>query len=258
MLNIKSSMMRKFPMLLGILCLATNAFSQEKVDDTKWYTSKNSKGYISVQNIDGSKSNSLYTTVKANFDTDVLDFSLRTICDNNKMVASSQIIFDGTIDSSIKPVHFTGSRIKIDNKGNSYWHFDGDFVDEVEKDPDFQRYTYAKYNATLKMPERTIPSFNIWAIVPQLAFDREGTFIFNSLDETKLHVRKNQTVNYLGTANITRDGKTMPTHKFVHQGKNMQPAYYWVSEDRVLVQVLLDNKYNFTLTTKEAALQNNQ
>ena len=84
----------------------------------------------------------------------------------------------------------------------------------------------------------------------------KGTFIFNSLDETKLYVKKNQTVNYLGKTKITIDGKTLQVHKFVLQGKKILPQYYWVNNDRELVMVLLDNKFRFILSSKENALQN--
>jgi hypothetical protein len=124
----------------------------------------------------------------------------------------------------------------------------------METDPDIQRFSYAKYNATLRIPERTIPSFNIWAIVPNLPFDRKGTFKFNALDETKLYVKKNQTINYLGKYKTTIHGNTLALHKFVHQGKGMLPIYYWVNDNRELVQVQLDNLYTFTLTTKKEAL----
>ena len=251
-------MVKKISLLLCVFFIATSLFSQEKTEKTFWYTSADAKGYISIQKIDSLHDNGLSTilktTVKATFDDEVLNFSLSTTNDTHKMVAPLKIFFDGTIDSNIKPVHFTGTRIKKDKKNISYWHFNGDFVDEMETDPDFQRFSYAKYNATLKIPSRTIPSFNLWAIIPNLPFDRKGTFRFNSLDETKLYVKKNQTVNYLGKLKAVINGKNMVLHKFVHQGKDMLPAYYWVNNDRELVQILLDNQFTFTLNTKKAAL----
>jgi len=251
-------MVRKISLMLCAFLLTVNLFSQEKTEKTHWYTSADAKGYISIQKIDSLHANGistiLKTTVKATFDDEVLNFSLSTINDTHKMVSPLKILFDGTIDSNIKPVHFTGTQIKKGKKNISYWHFDGDFVDEMETDPDFQRFAYAKYNATLKMPSRTIPSFNLWAIIPNLPFDRKGTFRFNTLDETKLYVRKNQTVNYLGKLKADINGENMVLHKFVHQGKGMLPVYYWVNNDRELVQVLLDNQFTFTLNTKKAAL----
>ncbi len=250
-------MAKKIPLLLSTFFLTILSFSQEKTK-TYWYTSNDAKGYITIQKIDSVHktgiSTILKTTVKATFDNEVLDFSLTTINDTHKMVSPVKIVFDGTIDATIKPVHFTGKRIKKDAKSISFWNFNGDFVDEMETDPDIQRFSYAKYNATLRIPERTIPSFNIWAIVPNLPFDRKGTFKFNALDETKLYVKKNQTINYLGKYKTTIHGNTLALHKFVHQGKGMLPIYYWVNDNRELVQVQLDNKYTFTLTSKKEAL----
>lgn len=251
-------MKQKFSLILGILCSVGYLFSQENVE-RYYYTSTDVEGYISIEKTDITNgvvfSTTLNTTVKANFNDSVLDFSLTTINDTDKMVAPIKIIFDGTIDASIKPVHFTGTRIKKSEKNVSYWSFDGDFIDEMETDPDFKHFAYAKHSATLRLPDRTIPSFNLWSIIPKLPFDTKGTFRFNTLDETKLYVKKNQTVNYLGYTKIPINGKIIKLHKFVHQGKTIQPSYYWVNEARELVQVLLDNKYTFTINTRNAALK---
>lgn len=252
-------MIKKLPLLMGFICLSLNGFSQENSNKVYWYTSPDTEGYISFQKLDSNdksdEGTTLNTIVKANFDKEVLNFKLSTVTESKKMVSAKEFKFNGTIDANIEPVNFTGTKIKTDKKEISFWHFKGDFVNEMETDPDFQRFTFAKYNATLKLPARTIPSFNLWAIIPKLPFDRKGTFKFNALDETKLYVKKNQTVNYLGTTTTSINGEKMKLHKFVHQGKGMKPAYYWVSNDRELMQVLLDDKYTFTLSTKEAALQ---
>ena len=251
-------MVKKLFLMLCFILIATSGFSQKNTGKTFWYTSTDVKGYISIQRIDSTSktgiSTILKTTVKATFDKDVLDFSLSTINDTQKMVSPVKIIFDGTIDSNIKSVHFTGTRIKKNRKNISFWSFDGDFTEEMEKDPDFKRYTFAKYNTTLRIPDRTIPSFNLWAIVPNLPFDRKGTFKFNTLDETKLYVKKNQTVNYLGKFKTVINNQPVMLHKFVHQGKDIQPVYYWVNDNRELIQILLDNKFTFTINTKKAAL----
>ena len=251
--------MKKLPLFLLIFCVIISSFSQEKVEKDFWYTSLNTKGYIKIQKIDLKKetsvSTTINTTVNATFVNEVLNFSLSTINDGDKMVSPSKLVFDGTIDSNMKPVKFIGNRIKQDTKNASYWNFQGDFTDEMETDPDFKRYTTPKHSAILRIPDRTIPSFNLWAIIPNLPFDRNGTFKFNTLDETKLYVSKNQTVNYLGKQKISFKGETVELHKFVHQGRGMLPAYYWVNENKELVQVMLDNQFTFTLSTKEAALQ---
>ena len=252
-------MIKKLPLMLGLLCLTLTSFSQENLEKIYWYTSLESEGYISFQKLENKNTSetttTLNTTVKANFNNEVLNFTLSTVTESEKMVSAKEFKFHGTIASNIDPVSFTGTKIKTDKNEISFWHFKGDYVDDLEVDPDFQRFKFAKYNATLKLPPRTIPSFNLWAIIPKLPFDRKGTFKFNALDETKLYVKKNQTVNYLGTTKTDINGEQMKLHKFVHQGKNMKPAYYWVSEDRELMQVLLDDKYTFTLSSKEAALK---
>ncbi|MDY7395384.1 hypothetical protein UMM65_09040 [Aureibaculum sp. 2210JD6-5] len=251
-------MIKKLPLLIGLLYLSFNVFSQEKVEKMYYYTSPDTDGYISINKETSTEyagKVELTTNVNATFGNKPLSFNLETTCDSDKMVMASKFSFDGKIDVNIQDVTFTGERIKIDKNETSFWHFKGDFKDEVEVDPDFKKFAFSKYNTTLKLPPRTVPSFNVWAIVPQLPFDRKGTFKFNVLDETKLYVRRNQTINYLGTTKTNINGEDIKLHKFVHQGDGIKPAYYWVSDDRKLMQVLLDDKYTFTLSTKEAALQ---
>ena len=69
-------------------------------------------------------------------------------------------------------------------------------------------------------------------------------------------MKKNQTINYLNKEKVTIDGEEKELHKFVHQGKGMKPAYYWVNDNKELVKILLDEKFVFTLSNKEAVLQN--
>lgn len=242
--------------MLGIFYSITSLFAQENTEKKYWYTSLDSEGYISIQKIKDVDNTSLNTEVKTTLNNKILNFSVSTTNTTDKMVAPLKIVFDGNIDNNLKPVHFTGTRIKKNKKNVSYWTFDGDFTDEMETDPDVKRFTYAKYSATLRIPDRTIPSFNLWAIIPNLPFDKKGTFKFNSLDETKLYVKKNQTVNYLGYTKVTINGEIMKLHKFVHQGKDIEASYFWVNEARELIQVLLDNKFTFRISTKEIALQN--
>jgi len=251
-------MLKKIALLVGIVSLTSSLFSQEIEEKTYWYTSNDSKGYISIQKINTKKeslvSTTLKTTVHSLFDDDLLSFRLSTINDSEKMVAPSKLIFEGTIDSNMKPVTLNSRRLKT-NEEASYWNFEGDFKAEATTDPELIPFFPSKHNSQIRIPNRTIPSFNLWAIIPNLPFDRNGTFKFNTLDETKLYVHKNQTINYLGKHKTYINGETEELHKFVHQGKGMLPAYYWVNENKELVQVMLDNKFTFKLSTKEAALR---
>ena len=252
-------MIKKITLILSIIFLSYSSFAQENEGNIYWYTSPDTNGYISFQKLDSvdktNKIPTVKTTVKANFDNELLNFSLSTYNDSDKMVNANKLEFNGTIGGKIEPVSFNGTKIKTDKKNITFWHFKGDFVDDMETDPDIKRFCFAKYNSTLKLPAITIPSFNLWAIIPKLPFDRKGTFKFNALDETKLYVMKKQTVNYLGTITTPINGEQMKLHKFVHQGEGIKPSYFWVNNDRELMQVLLDDKYTFTISTKEAALQ---
>ncbi|MCK0130863.1 hypothetical protein MWU59_05035 [Flavobacteriaceae bacterium F08102] len=256
--------MKKLPLIVAGLCLVFNLQAQSDHDtkpqnqDTKttsWYTSNDTEGYIKIEESTVDNKTVLTTEVVAKFDDEQLNFTLVSTNDDKKLLFPSRFKFTGTIDSEIKPVTFTGTRIKTVKNGVSFWNFQGDFVDQLEKDPDIQKFAFAKYNATLKIPERTVPSFNLWSIIPNLEFSRKGTFIFNSLDETKLYVNMNQTVNYLGLEEISVQGVTTKTHKFVHQGKGIKKSYFWVSDDHQLLQIKLDDKFTFSKSTEKQALQ---
>tara|TARA_R110002073_G_scaffold72537_1_gene177676 strand:+ start:711824 stop:712597 length:774 start_codon:yes stop_codon:yes gene_type:complete len=251
-------MVKKLPLFLVICCFIALSFNNGEVKSkTYYYKSSDSQGYISVEKAEGINGNTILTTrVNANFDNEKLDFNLSTTCDSDKLVNATQIVFDGTIDSNMNPVSFTGKRVKESNSA-SYWAFEGDYKNEMSIDPEVNQFIDSKHKSMIRMPSRTIPSFNVLAIVPNLEFDRKGTFKFNALDETKLYVKKNQTINYLGQEDTAVDGKNTKLHKFVHQGKGMVPAYYWVNDSKELVKIVLDGKFTFTMSDKEAILFDN-
>ena len=260
-------MKRKFPLLISTLSIVAlafiiSSFSNEENKDTYWYTSKNIKGYISIQKVNSLLKDSIETTtvntvVNAKFEKKTINFKLSTNSYGTKMVEPFKLTFSGLMDTNIKPVNFIGTLLKGEKDRASFWNFKGDFIEDMVNDPEARQFIDSEHTATIRMPRRTIPSFNIWAIVTNLPFNSEGTFKFNLLDETKLYVKKNQTINYLGKHKATINGKEMLLHKFVQQGRRMDPTYYWVNDEKVLVQVLLDNEFTFTLTTKEKALKSN-
>ena len=248
-------MKRRLPLLLITFCFVALSFNSEKQSETYWYKAADNQGYISLEKtVDENGNSVLKTTVKANFDAEKLDFVLTTTCDSDKMLNASRLDFDGTIDSNMNTVNFTGKRVKTTNSG-AFWHFTGDYKNKMSPDPEVKPFIKSKHESSIRVPAVTIPSFNILAIVPNLKFDREGTFKFNSLDETKLYVKKKQTINYLSKEKVSIDGEEQELHKFVHQGKGMKPAYYWVNDNKELVKILLDEKFVFTLSNKEAILR---
>ena len=250
-------MVKKLPLLFIAFCFLTLSTQGQEKSKMQYFKSDYGQGYISLEKTIDKKGNPvLNTTVNAYFDSEKLDFKLSTTCDSDKMVSASKFTFDGTIDSNMNAVSFMGTRIK-DVKGANFWAFQGDYKKEMSLDPDAQKFIAPKHKSMIRIPERTIPSFNVFAIVPNLKFDREGTFKFNALDETKLYVRKNQTINYIGQEEANVNGENQRLHKFVHQGKGMDPAYYWVNEDKELAKILLDGKYSFTVSDKDAALSIN-
>ena len=244
-------MKRKLPLLLITVFLILSSFS-DKQSTKVWFKSDDGQGFISIEKIKKTGADSqaiIKTTVKANFDNEKLDFSLSTFCDTDKMVNASKIMFDGTIDSNMDPVKFVGTRIK-QKKNAAFWDFQGDFKNELGPDEEANHFISSKHSSTIRIPARTIPSFNVWAIVSELPFDKKGTFKFNLLDETKLYVKRNQTINYLGKHDEDVNGEKTLLHKFVHQGDKVKPAYYWVNDDRELIKILLDGKFTFTKSSK--------
>lgn len=249
--------MRKLPQLLVICAFVLVSFSDENTAKTYWYKSTNNKGYISIKKFENdARQHVLKTTVNAFFGNEKLNFSLATTSNSNKLANASKIEFDGTIDTNINPVVYTGERVKL-NKSASYWNFTGDFKADITTDQEVNQFLEPHHKTMIRMPKYTIPSFNVWAIVPELPFSKkEGTFRFNSLDETKLYVKQNQVIAYMGKEELLIENDKQTAHKFSHTGKNSSVSYYWVNENRELVKILLDDEFEFILSTKKEALKN--
>jgi len=129
-------MKRRFPLLLIACCFIIFSFTGEKESKTYWYKAADNQGYISLEKTYNKKGKPvLKTVVKANFDNEVLDFSLITTCDNEKMIEASKLEFDGTIDSNMNTVNFTGNRVKTTRNG-VFWHFRGDYKNKMSPDPE--------------------------------------------------------------------------------------------------------------------------
>lgn len=248
-------MKRKLPLLLIAVVLIFSSFSDEKKSKITWFKSSTGDGYISMERIDNDNAQSiLKTTVNSYFGDEKLNFSTVTVTDSKKLANASKIVFNGTIDSNMEPVEYLGERLKV-KKSGTFWSFHGNYKNEITKDPEVNQFLLPNHSAVIKMPTATIPSFNVWAIVAELPFNKaEGTFKFNLLDETKLYVRKNQTIDYVGEEVADIDGEQQTLHKFVHNGKKMKPAYYWVNSDRQLVKFTLDEEFEFVISTKEKAM----
>ena len=248
-------MKRRIPLLLVAFVLIFSSFSDEKKSKTTWFKSTTGDGYISMERIDSKDMQSvLKTTVNSYFGNEKLEFTTLTVTDSEKLANASKIVFNGTIDSNMEPVEYIGERLKT-KKSGIFWSFHGNYKNEITKDPEVNQFLLPNHSAVIKMPQATIPSFNVWAIVADLPFNKEeGTFRFNSLDETKLYVRKNQVIEYMGEEMANVNGENQMVHKFVHTGKRMKPAHYWVNNNRELVKFTLDGEFEFVMTTKEDAL----
>lgn len=248
-------MKRKLPLLLIAFVLIFSSFSDETKSKIAWFKSTTGDGYISMERIDSDNAQSvLKTTVNSYFGDEKLNFSTLTVTDSEKLANASKIVFNGTIDSNMEPVEYLGERLKT-KKSGTFWSFHGNYKNEITRDPEVNQFLLPNHSAVIKMPTATIPSFNVWAIVSNLPFNKtEGTFRFNSLDETKLYVRKNQVIEYMGEEVASVDGENQTVHKFVHFGKKVKPAYYWVNNDRQLVKFILDEEFEFVVSTKEEAM----
>ena len=248
-------MKRNLPLLLIAFVLIFSSFSDEKKSKTTWFKSSTGDGYISMERIDNENNQSvLKTTVNSYFGNEKLDFTTVTVTDSDKLANATKIVFNGTIDSNMEPVEYLGERLKT-KKSGSFWSFHGNYKNEITKDPEVNQFLLPKHSSVIKMPAATIPSFNVWAIVADLPFNNnEGTFRFNSLDETKLYVRKNQTIAYVGEEVATINGESQTLHKFMHTSKRQKPAFYWVNNERELVKFVLDEEFEFVVSTKEEAM----
>lgn len=247
-------MIKKLPLVLFISCLFISVTLLTAQSKKTWFKSTDGSGYISLEVTKDKQDKSVViTTVNSFFGNEKLDFTTATTCDSDKLANANKIQFNGTIDSNMNPVVYNGQKLKGKKKA-SFWSFHGDFKNQITNDPEVNQFLTPKHSSVIRIPAQTIPSFNVWAIVPELPLNKkEGTFKFNSLDETKLYVKKNHTIDYVGEEVADIDGEQQTLHKFVHKGKKMKPAYYWVNNNRELVKILLDNKFEFVTSTEAEA-----
>lgn len=248
-------MIKKLPLLVFAFVICTIA-SIEAQSKKTWFKSATGDGYMAIEVSEKNGKPVLTTTVNSYFGNEKLNFISATTCDTEKLANASKIQFNGTIDASMRPVVYNGTRIRT-KKNASYWSFNGDFKNEITNDPEVNQFLTPKHTAMLRIPSETIPSFNVMAIVTKLPFSKEeGTFKFNSLDETKLFVRKNQTIDYVGEEVANVKGEEQTVHKFAHKGKKMKPAYYWVNNSRELVKIMFDNEFEFVASSETEAKGN--
>jgi len=106
-----------------------------------------------------------------------------------------------------------------------------------------------------EMPDGTATFLGLLEIVRRRPFDDEEPFEFHCLEASELNLKMDHRLDYVGEEELSIDGRKQSLHKFKHTGAGSNPAYYWVSEQRELVRVLLDDCKELSLTTEEKAKQ---
>jgi len=107
----------------------------------------------------------------------------------------------------------------------------------------------------LRLPERTVTDFALFEIVARLPFKEGEAFEFNSLEASELNLKPNHRIAYLGQEEVTLGGESRKLHKFEQTGQGIRPARYWVSGRHELVRILMDDRKEFLLASREEALE---
>ncbi len=106
----------------------------------------------------------------------------------------------------------------------------------------------------LKIPERTVTDLALFEVVKTVPFDTDKPFDFNSLEASELNVKQNHRLRYLGEEELIVAGKMTTLHKFEHTGGGIRAGYFWLNDKHELIRVLMDDRKEFLLTTKDKAL----
>lgn len=116
-----------------------------------------------------------------------------------------------------------------------------------------------KKGRTLAVPAHTVTDYVLFEIIPRLPFRKGVVFQFNYLESVALEMKKGHEILYLGREKIDVRGVSENLHKFVQKGRAISPIYYWVSEKRQLVRVLIDGQSSLqkelVATTRDQALE---
>lgn len=84
-------------------------------------------------------------------------------------------------------------------------------------------------------PERWTTLWNLFAVVPRLAFDAASVLTFDLFEELELH-KPGQRVAYIGPQAVTLNGQTLDLHVFEQTGHGMLPWRWWLDDQhRVLL-----------------------
>ena len=84
-------------------------------------------------------------------------------------------------------------------------------------------------------PERWTAFWNLFTVVPRLAFDAASILTFDLFEELELH-KPGQRVAYIGRQAVSLNGQTLSLHVFEQTGHGILPWRWWLDDQhRVLL-----------------------
>jgi hypothetical protein len=95
----------------------------------------------------------------------------------------------------------------------------------------------------IDVPKGTVSHYAFFRIVTLLPREKGSRISFaHWLESEELHLKKDFVVECLGRDTVAQAEKQVVCTKFCLTGGGNHPAYYWVDDESVLRQVLIDNR----------------
>jgi hypothetical protein len=105
-----------------------------------------------------------------------------------------------------------------------------------------------EWNKTMKIPKGTVTSAAFYRIVAQLPRVRGATYRYDfALEASEMHLKRNYIAKVIGKETIIIDGAKVECWKISQNGGAISEQLFWVSEDGILLRVLMDGRKQMDL-----------
>ena len=105
-----------------------------------------------------------------------------------------------------------------------------------------------EWNKTMKIPKGTVTSAAFYRIVTQLPRVQGATYRYDfALEAGEMHLKRDYIVKVIGKETIIIDGEKIECWKISQNGGAIMEQLFWVSEDGILLRVLMDGRKQMDL-----------
>ena len=105
-----------------------------------------------------------------------------------------------------------------------------------------------EWNKTMTIPEGTVTSAAFYRIVTQLPRVQGATYRYDfALEASEMHLKRDYIAKVIGKETIIIDGEKIECWKISQNGGAISEQLFWVSEDGILLRILMDGRKQMDL-----------